>query len=101
MGTAGRKGVGMRGRARTWLSLAAAVLLAVVLYGSTFVVSYRDLLRQHDPLLAADAARIAPARAPAVAAAPAREPLQAELRDARQRGLKASGPGSRHSHGWH
>src|SRR6266545_1186930 len=29
MGTAGRQGVGMRGRARTWLSLAAAVLLAV------------------------------------------------------------------------
>ena len=91
----------MRGRARTWLSLAAAVLLAVVLYGSTFVVSYGDLLRRQDPLLAADVARIAPARVAAVAAARDVEQLQAVLRDARQRGLKVSVAGSRHSQGGH
>src|SRR6266540_3316770 len=90
MGTAGRQGVGMRGRARTWLSLAAAVLLAVVLYGSSFLVSYGDLLRRQDPLLAAD-----------VAAARDVEQLQAVLRDARQRGLKVSVAGSRHSQGGH
>ncbi|HYT62515.1 MAG TPA: FAD-binding oxidoreductase [Gemmatimonadales bacterium] len=91
----------MRRRARTWLSLAAAVLLAVVLYGSTFVVSYGDLLRRQDPLLAADVARIAPARVAAVAAARDVEQLQAVLRDARQRGLKVSVAGSRHSQGGH
>src|SRR6266498_942998 len=101
MGTAGRQGVGMRGRARTWLSLAAAVLLAVVLYGSSFLVSYGDLLRRQDPLLAADVARIAPARVAAVAAARDVEQLQAVLRDARQRGLKVSVAGSRHSQGGH
>jgi len=91
----------MRGRAWTWLSLGAALLLAVVLYASTFVVSYGDLLRRQDPLLAADVARIAPARVAAVAAARDVEQLQAVLRDARQRGLKVSVAGSRHSQGGH
>jgi decaprenylphospho-beta-D-ribofuranose 2-oxidase len=96
-----RKGLALRGRARTWLSLAAVVLLAVVLYASTFVVSYGDLLRRQDPLLAADVARIAPARVIAVAAARDVAQLQAVLRDARQRGLKVSVAGSRHSQGGH
>ncbi len=91
----------MRGRARTWLALAAAVLLAIVLYGSTFVVSYGDLVRRQDPLLAADVARIAPARVAAVAAARDVEQMQAVLRDARRRGLKVSVAGSRHSQGGH
>jgi len=91
----------MRRRAWTWLSLGAALLLAVVLYASTFVVSYGDLLRRQDPLLAADVARIAPARVAAVAAARDVEQLQAVLRDARQRGLKVSVAGSRHSQGGH
>ncbi|HZE94601.1 MAG TPA: FAD-dependent oxidoreductase, partial [Gemmatimonadales bacterium] len=101
MGSAGRKSVAMRGRAWTWLALGAALLLAVVLYASTFVVSYGDLLRRQDPLLAADVARIAPARVAAVAAARDVEQLQAVLRDARQRGLKVSVAGSRHSQGGH
>jgi len=91
----------MRRRAWTWLSLGAALLLAVVLYASTFVVSYGDLLRRQDPMLAADVARIAPARVAAVAAARDVEQLQAVLRDARQRGLKVSVAGSRHSQGGH
>lgn len=101
MENAERKGLALRGRARTWLSLAAVVLLAVVLYASTFVVSYGDLLRRQDPLLAADVARIAPARVAAVATARDVEQLQAVLGDARRRGLKVSVAGSRHSQGGH
>ncbi|MGH7608015.1 MAG: hypothetical protein ACREME_11825, partial [Gemmatimonadales bacterium] len=43
-------------------SVAAAALLAVVAYASTFAVSYGDLFRADDPLLASDVARLAPAR---------------------------------------
>lgn len=88
-------------RTRTALAIAAVALLAVVLYASTFVVSYGDVFRRNDPLLASDVARIAPARVAAVEAARDVEQLRAVLRDARQRGLKVSVAGSRHSQGGH
>jgi decaprenylphospho-beta-D-ribofuranose 2-oxidase len=77
------------------------VLLAVVLYLGSFVVSYGDLLRRDDPLVRADVARLAPARVAHVADARGVEQLQAVLRDARARGLKVSISGSRHSQGGH
>ena len=80
---------------------AGAVLLAVALYASTFVFSYGDLFRQQDPLLASDVARIAPARIARLEHVREVEQLRAVLQDARQRGLKVSVAGSRHSQGGH
>lgn len=81
--------------------LAVAGLLALVLYLSTFVIPYGDLLRPDDPLLAVDVARLAPARVARVDDVREVEQLRAVLRDARQRGLKVSISGSRHSQGGH
>ncbi len=84
--------------------LAAALgllLLALGLYLGTFVVSYGDLLRRDDPLLATDVARLAPARVERVDTASEIDQLRAVLRDARSRGLKVSISGSRHSQGGH
>jgi len=84
--------------------LAAALgilVLGFVVYLGTFVVSYGDLFRRDDPLLAMDVARLAPARVARVHAAREVEQLQAVLRDARERGLKVSISGSRHSQGGH
>jgi FAD/FMN-containing dehydrogenase len=84
--------------------LAAALgvlLLALGLYLGTFVVSYGDLLRRDDPLVAVDAARLAPARVERVDEVREVDQLRAALRDARERGLKVSISGSRHSQGGH
>jgi decaprenylphospho-beta-D-ribofuranose 2-oxidase len=79
----------------------AVVLLALILYASTFVVSYGDLFRRNDPLLRTDVARIAPARVEGVSDVKEVEQLQAVVRDARARKLKVSISGSRHSQGGH
>jgi len=81
--------------------VAAAAVLGVLLYASTFVISYGDLFRRDDPLLASDVARLAPARVARLEHVAAVEQLQVVLRDARQRGLKVSIAGSRHSQGGH
>ena len=89
---------------RTVRRLAAAgglLLLALALYLGTFVVSYEDLLRRDDPLVAMDVARLAPARVARVDAVHEIDQLRAVLRDARERGLKVSISGSRHSQGGH
>src|SRR6266850_8301981 len=78
---------------------AAAALLALALYASTFVISYGDLFHSQDPLLASDVARIAPARIARLEHVREVEQLRAVLQDARQRGLKVSVAGSRHSQG--
>lgn len=82
-------------------ALAAAVLLALAFYASTFVISYGTLFRPDDPLLAADVARIAPARVERVDDVREVEQLRAIVRDAKARGLKVSMSGSRHSQGGH
>jgi decaprenylphospho-beta-D-ribofuranose 2-oxidase len=79
----------------------AAVLLALTLYASTYVVSYDELFRGNDPLLATDVARIRPARVEAVNSVREVEQLRALLRDAKARKLKVSISGSRHSQGGH
>jgi FAD/FMN-containing dehydrogenase len=79
----------------------AVVLLALAIYGSTFVVSYGDLLRPDDPRVRTDVARIAPARVERVDDISEIEQLRAVLREARERGLKVSISGSRHSQGGH
>ncbi len=86
---------------RLTVALAAAVLLALALYASTFVISYEDLFRAEDPLVRSDVARLAPARVERVDTVREVDQLRAVLRDARQRGLKVSISGSRHSQGGH
>jgi len=80
---------------------AAAVLLALAFYASTFVFSYGEWFRAEDPLVASDVARIAPARIARLEHVREVEQLRAVLQDARQRGLKVSVAGSRHSQGGH
>ena len=82
-------------------ALVAGAALALILYASTFVVSYGDLFRSRDPHLASDVARLAPARVAAVDDIRSVEQLQSILRDAKRRGLKVSIAGSRHSQGGH
>src|SRR5437867_9026878 len=81
------------------VALVAAVVLALILYASTFVVSYGDLFRPRGPHLASDVARLARARVDAVYAIRSVEQLQGILRDAKRRHLKVSIAGSRHSQG--
>src|SRR5919199_4035132 len=89
------------GRRRRLGAVLGLTLAALVLYLSTFVVSYGDLFRRRDPLLAADVARLAPARVAEVDDAREVAQLQAVLKDARARGLKVSISGSHHSQGGH
>jgi decaprenylphospho-beta-D-ribofuranose 2-oxidase len=86
---------------RRILGLAAIVLVAFGLYLSTFVVSYGALFSTEDPLLRTDVARLAPARVARVDTIRELEQVRAILRDARQRKLKVSISGSRHSQGGH
>jgi hypothetical protein len=62
-------------------ALASVVLLALAFYASTFVISYEDLLRGDDPLLATDVGRLAPARVERVDEVREMEQLRAALRD--------------------
>ena len=90
--------------ARTLRRLAAAIaalLLVLVLYASTFVISYGDLFRADDPRVATDVGRLSPARVERVDEVVDVPQLRAVLRDAQARGLKVSIAGSRHSQGGH
>src|SRR5712691_2592852 len=78
-----------------------AVVLAVALYASTFVFSAAHLFRTEDRLVRTDVARLAPARVERVETVREVEQLRAVLREARQRRLKVSVAGSRHSQGGH
>ena len=86
---------------RLAVALVAATLVAIVLYGSTFVVDYGGLFRSHDPNLVTDVARLSPTRVEAVDQPREIGELQAVVMDARARGLKVSISGSRHSQGGH
>ena len=79
----------------------ATALLALILYASTFVVSYGDLFQTPDPLVATDVARLDPARVESVNGIRELDQLRAILKDAKARKLKVSISGSRHSQGGH
>ena len=87
------------------LRLTAAVTMAALLvlaaYASTFIVSYADLLRRNDPLVVSDVARLSPTRIERIHEIRQIGQLQDVLEDARQRRLKVSISGSRHSQGGH
>jgi FAD/FMN-containing dehydrogenase len=86
---------------RRRLVVGLVLVLAFAAYLGSFVTSYGDLLRRHDPLLRMDVARLDPVPVARVDDARGVEQLQAVLRDARERGLKVSISGSRHSQGGH
>ena len=86
---------------RRLAAVAVAVPLALAVYASTFVISYGEILRTHDPLVRTDVARLSPTRVERVDDVQELEQLRAILRDARQRKLKVSISGSRHSQGGH
>jgi decaprenylphospho-beta-D-ribofuranose 2-oxidase len=96
-----RRPDGRLSRGRMTAVLAVSALLLLLLYASSFVISYGELLRKHDPLLRSDVARLAPARVQRVEPARELQQLRGVLREARQRGLKVSISGSRHSQGGH
>lgn len=81
--------------------LLVTTLLGLLLYASSFVVSYDALLEGEDPLLATDVARLSTALVERVDRPVAVEELQAIVRDAHARGLEVSISGSRHSQGGH
>jgi FAD/FMN-containing dehydrogenase len=89
------------GLRRRLAALLVATLLVLALYASTFIVSYGEILRTQDPLVRTDVARLTPTRVERVDDVRGLEQLQAILRDARQRKLKVSISGSRHSQGGH
>jgi len=70
-------------------------------YASTFVIPYGEILRTQDPLVRTDVARLTPTRVERVDDVRELEQLRTILRDARQRKLKVSISGSRHSQGGH
>jgi len=88
-------------RGRRLAAVVAVVVLGLALYASTFVISYGDILRTEDPLLRTDEARLRPARVARVETVHGVDQLRAILGEARQRRLKVSVSGSRHSQGGH
>lgn len=93
-GRTSRRGIALR-----LAGLAAAVLVALGSYASTFVVSYGDLFRVRDPLLVTDVARLTPTRVARIVEIHDVPQLRAALADARARHLKVSIAGRRHSQG--
>jgi FAD/FMN-containing dehydrogenase len=81
--------------------IGAVFLLAILAYASSFVISYGDLFRAQDRLVRSDVARLSPARVERVDQVQRLEQLSAALREARERKLKVSISGSRHSQGGH
>jgi FAD/FMN-containing dehydrogenase len=86
---------------RRLAAVTVAIPLVLAVYASTFVISYGEIFRTHDPLVRTDVARLTPTRVERVDDVRELEQLRAILRDARQRKLKVSISGSRHSQGGH
>ena len=82
-------------------TLTAVILVSLIFYASTLVVSYGDLLDRDDPLLRTDVARLTSVRVERVDEVHGLEELQSVVREAADRGLKVSISGSRHSQGGH
>ncbi len=82
------------------IAVAGAVFGVVMgLYASTFVLSYGALFADADPLLVTDVGRVTPALVEAIYEVQDVDEIGAALADARERGLKVSIAGSRHSQG--
>jgi FAD/FMN-containing dehydrogenase len=87
---------------RRRLAAAIGVLtLALGLYASSFFISYGDLFRRDEPLVRTDVGRLDPRRVARVDQVHDAGEIAAAVRQARDRGLKVSIAGSRHSQGGH
>ena len=84
---------------RWWV--AAGVVLLLLLYLGSFAFSYGLAFKHKDSLLMTDVARLVPVRVSSVRSATTVEELQAILEEAKERGLKVSIAGQRHSQGGH
>jgi decaprenylphospho-beta-D-ribofuranose 2-oxidase len=87
---------------RLWsirLAAVGAVVIAILGYASTFVVSYDRLFRADDPFIVTDVARLSQARVTRIDAIRGVEDIRAALLDAARSGLHVSIAGSGHSQG--
>ena len=73
----------------------------ILLYASSFVFSYSRILQSNDPLLITDVARIIPLKVHRVDTLNNVEDLKKVLAEAREKKLKISISGSKHSQGGH
>ena len=89
-----------RARRLIW-AMAAAALLGLFIYAGSFAFSYGELFGSNDSLLASDYSRLTPTRIARLAHARDVAALRGVLSDARERSLKVSIAGSRHSQGGH
>ena len=82
-------------------AFAVILLLSFIVYASTFVVSYGELLRAADPLARTDVARLTTVQVQRVHEIRGVAQLQSVVRVATERGFVVSIAGSRHSQGGH
>lgn len=83
------------------LYLSLGLLIMILLYASSFVFSYSRILQSNDPLLITDVARIIPLKVHRVDTLNNVEDLKKVLAEAREKKLKISISGSKHSQGGH
>jgi decaprenylphospho-beta-D-ribofuranose 2-oxidase len=96
-----RRSSGRLSRGRLAAVFGAGVLLALLFYASSFVIAYGEVFGKRDPLVRSDVARLTPTRVRRVELVREVEQLRAVLGEARERRLKLSISGSRHSQGGH
>ncbi len=77
------------------------LMIVLVAYASTFVISYGRLFQNDDPLIATDISRLLPTKVLRIDKPHKVEQLQAALREAHDKNWKVSIAGSRHSQGGH
>lgn len=83
------------------LYLSLGLLLIILLYAGSFVFSYSRILKSNDPLLITDVARLIPLKVHRVDTLDNVEDLKKVLAEAREKKLKVSISGSKHSQGGH
>lgn len=77
------------------------LIFMILLYASSFVFSYSQILKDNDPLLITDVARLIPTKVHRIDTHDNIENLKQVLAEARERGVKVSISGSKHSQGGH
>ncbi|MDA1028499.1 MAG: FAD-binding oxidoreductase [Bacteroidetes bacterium] len=83
------------------LYLSLGLLLVILLYAGSFVFSYSRILKSNDPLLITDVARLIPLKVHRVDTLDNVEDLKKVLAEAKEKKLKVSISGSKHSQGGH
>lgn len=81
--------------------LSLGLLVIILLYAGSFVFSYSNILKSRDPLLITDVARLLPLKVHRVDTLNNVDDLKKVLAEARDKKLKVSISGSKHSQGGH